>query len=554
MTVITFSLCTMDRILLLICIFLSFCCFETLAANAQKWRSRSIYQIVTDRFALSGTRYNTSCDPTALRYCGGTWQGITEHLDYIQGMGFDAVWISPPFTNVEGFTPFGEAYHGYWPQNLTSYNAHFGTVNDLKNLSASLHSRGMYLMLDVVVNHMVPPTPINTTAFSLEQAGANPKNFSSGMAPFTDVSYFHKPCWIGNYSNQTEVEQCWLGNETMPWADVNTEDAGVAGMLSQWISKVISDIGVDGLRLSTVKYVSQSFWRTFTNQAGVFTMGEVISNSTNHTSPYTEVMDAVLDYPTWFKLAAAFASPQGNLSSLVDTVTDSQKSYESGAFMTGAFLENHDQPRFGAITNDSALRANAIVWPFIYDGIPILYYGQEQGLSGGEVPNNHEPLWRAGYNTSHPYYKMITSLNLARKAATSSGDYFLTTPVKFFRGADGHTLAVSKPPMLSLFTNVGQNISSFVHWNVTQSVFRSREQLVDVLTCREHLSAENGGVDIVSTNGMPKVLMPVSVVKGSPELCPQVRSNRVTRQLDYSTLWSLIAVPFISLGLTASFA
>ncbi|KAI6000939.1 glycoside hydrolase family 13 protein [Pisolithus marmoratus] len=542
----------MHRVFLLIWSLLSFYYCETHAANAQKWRSRSIYQIVTDRFALSGARYNTSCDPSALRYCGGTWQGIIEHLDYIQGMGFDAIWISPPFTNVEGFTPFGEAYHGYWPQNLTSYNTHFGTVDDLKNLSASLHSRGMYLMLDVVVNHMVPPTPINTTAFSAEQASANAKNFTTGVAPFTDVSYFHEPCWIGNYSNRTEVEQCWLGNETMPWADVNTEDAGVAGMLSQWISEVISDIGVDGLRLSTVKYVSKDFWRTFVDRAGVFTMGEVLSNSTNHTSPYTEVMDAVLDYPTWFKLVSAFASPQGNLSSVVDIAIDSQKSYESGAFMTGAFLENHDQPRFGAITNDSALRANAMLWPFIYDGIPVLYYGQEQGFSGGEVPNNHEPLWRTGYNTSHPYYKMITSLNLARKAATSSGDYFLTTPTKFFRGADGHTLAVSKPPMLSLLTNTGQNFSSFVHWNVTQSVFRGREQLVDVLTCRVHLSAENGGADIVSIDGMPKVLMPVSVVKGTPELCPEVRSNHVIRNVDHSISWALIVV-FLSLGLTASF-
>ncbi|KAI6137178.1 glycoside hydrolase family 13 protein [Pisolithus sp. B1] len=456
----------MHQFLFLIWTLFSFYCCETSAASAQKWRSRSIYQIVTDRFALSGPSYNTSCDPSALRYCGGTWQGIVDHLDYIQGMGFDAIWISPPFTNVEGFTPSGEAYHGYWPQNLTSYNAHFGTVNDLKNLSASLHSKGMYLMLDVVVNHMLPPNPINTTA------------------PFTDVSYFHQPCWIGNYSNRTEVEQCWLGNETMPWADVNTDDAG-------WISKVISDIGVDGLRLSTVK-------------RGVFTMGEVslyinlMARATQVTSK-TEVMDAVLDYPTWFKLVPAFSSPQGNLSSV---------SYESGAFMTGAFLENHDQPRFGSITNDSALRANAMVWPFIYDGIPVLYYGQEQGFSGGAVPNNHEPLWRTGYNTSHLYYKMITSLNLARKAAINSGDYFLTTPMKFLRGADGHTLAVSKPPMLSLFTNVGQGFSSVVHWNITQSVFRSREQLVDVLTCRVHLSAENGGVDITSTNGMPKVWLP----------------------------------------------
>lgn len=71
---------------------------------------------MTDRFALQdvsdGTAYNVPCNTSALQYCGGTWRGIIDHLDYIQGMGFDAIWISPPFANVEGETPMGEAYHG----------------------------------------------------------------------------------------------------------------------------------------------------------------------------------------------------------------------------------------------------------------------------------------------------------------------------------------------------------------------------------------------------------------------------------------------------------
>lgn len=72
---------------------------------------------MTDRFAIQdtsdGTAYSVLCDTSALQYCGGTWRGIIDHLDYIQGMGFDAIWISPPFANVEGQTPLGEAYHGY---------------------------------------------------------------------------------------------------------------------------------------------------------------------------------------------------------------------------------------------------------------------------------------------------------------------------------------------------------------------------------------------------------------------------------------------------------
>lgn len=254
---------------------------------------------MTDRFALqdvsNGTAYNVPCNTSALQYCGGTWRGIIDHLDYIQGMGFDAIWISPPFSNVEGQTPMGEAYHGcvcrvarrpgalvdrylssYWPQDLTTLNPHFGTVNDLKNLSDSLHARGMYLMLDVVVNHMVSPRPFNATAVQLATTNATTQvTNTTELSPFTDLSDFHSVCWVTDYSNQTEVEQCWLGNENMPWADVNTENPEVIGTLNNWIENVIKDFQVDGLRLSTVKFVSRDFWSSFTNQAGVFTLGEV---------------------------------------------------------------------------------------------------------------------------------------------------------------------------------------------------------------------------------------------------------------------------------------
>jgi alpha-amylase len=52
------------------------------------------------------------CDTGARKYCGGSWSGIMNHLDYIQSMGFDAVWISPISANLEGTTSQGEAFHG----------------------------------------------------------------------------------------------------------------------------------------------------------------------------------------------------------------------------------------------------------------------------------------------------------------------------------------------------------------------------------------------------------------------------------------------------------
>ena len=76
-------------------------------------------------------------------YCGGTFQGLINKLDYIQGLGVNAIWISPiPEQTDKGF-------HGYWQKNLSNINPHFGKPSDLKALVSACHSRGIWVMLDV---------------------------------------------------------------------------------------------------------------------------------------------------------------------------------------------------------------------------------------------------------------------------------------------------------------------------------------------------------------------------------------------------------------------
>lgn len=113
------------------------------AAESDSWRSKSIYQVVTDRFALTNGSTTLACDTSLGLYCGGTWQGIINQLDYIQGMGFDAIWISPITTQLAGNTGDGTSYHGYWQTDIESVNSNFGTEADLQSLAAELHSRDM---------------------------------------------------------------------------------------------------------------------------------------------------------------------------------------------------------------------------------------------------------------------------------------------------------------------------------------------------------------------------------------------------------------------------
>lgn len=71
-------------------------------------------------------------------------------LDYIKGMGFDAIWISPIVDNTPG------GYHGYWARDWTKTNSNFGSDQDLKNLVNAAHSKGIAVMVDVVANHVGP--------------------------------------------------------------------------------------------------------------------------------------------------------------------------------------------------------------------------------------------------------------------------------------------------------------------------------------------------------------------------------------------------------------
>ena len=133
----------------------------------------------------------------------------------------------------------------YWAVDQNSVNEHFGTVDDLKDLSSALHDRGMYLMVDVVVNHMA--------------ANTLPPDYST-FTPFNSESDFHPFCWITNYDNQTNVEQCWLGDSNVPLADCDTEADNVIDFFYNWIAELRTNYTADGFRIDTVKHVNMEFW------------------------------------------------------------------------------------------------------------------------------------------------------------------------------------------------------------------------------------------------------------------------------------------------------
>ena len=69
----------------------------------------------------------------------------------------------------------------------------------------------------------------------------------------------------------------------------------------------------------------------------------------------SEVLDAILDYPSYFQLQNTFLDTQGRFSSFASALTNSQQKYKNGLFRTGSFVENQDQPRLASLTKDTAV-------------------------------------------------------------------------------------------------------------------------------------------------------------------------------------------------------
>ncbi len=112
-----------------------------------------MYLLMTDRFADGNTANDDSAAEQAKPrgWHGGDLRGIREHLDYLQELGITTVWITPVYQNKGP-----ESYHGYGATDMYAVDKHFGNLDDLKSLAASLHRRGMKLVLDMVPNHVGP--------------------------------------------------------------------------------------------------------------------------------------------------------------------------------------------------------------------------------------------------------------------------------------------------------------------------------------------------------------------------------------------------------------
>ena len=365
--------------------------------SKDEWKSRAVYQIVTDRFALTKDTDTKKCSFLNVT-CGGTFNGIKNHLDYIKGMGFDAIWISPPLKNKEG------SYHGYHNIDINSINEHFGTAQELKDLITACHDNDIWVILDAVPNHM----------------GGGKEDIPTYNL-FNKNEYFHLDmpginCSNWDKYNQTIVENCAIYG--MP--DLKQENDFVKNTLIDWLKKTLNDYGFDGVRYADVPNVPKWFWGNFTVAANTYTLGIVGVDSSNekdtqYVAGYEQYMDGVGNYPLYYAIRESFCTGTraGSMNTLNSFIQNMQKIFKNPDYM-GIWLGNHDKERFLHQCPQNISLRNAIVFTFFFQGIPIFYYGDEQYFNGGGDPQNREILF-GHYDTNTEIYKLLKTINSIRK-------------------------------------------------------------------------------------------------------------------------------------------
>ncbi|KAJ5623592.1 hypothetical protein N7490_012197 [Penicillium lividum] len=495
------------------------------AASRDQWIGRSIYQVVTDRFARSDNSTTASCNAGMGKYCGGSLQGIINKLDYIQELGFDAVWISPVQSQESTRTADLSAYHGYWPSDLYSINPHFGTSDDLQTLSAALHARGMYLMLDIVVGDMAWAGNASTVDYST-------------FNPFNDQKYFHDYKLLSeDPANETCVLDCWMGDNTVSLPDLRNEDQDVQQILGTWVSQLVSNYSVDGLRIDSVLNIAPAFFTNFGNSAGVFTMGEGATKDASGYCSLQPKISGLLNYPLYYILSDAFNTTNGDLNTIIQSI-DYIKTHCKDVTSLGVFTSNQDVPRFGSYTSDISLARNLLTTSMLTDGIPILYYGEEQHLSGGFNPVNREALWLTKYSmnsTSLPF--LVQSLNRIRSYASGDGekstvapklgsDYlsYLSLPIYNSTNILATRKGFTGNQVVSVVSNLGAKPAAKATTKITLGSdgtgFSSGQNVTEIFSCTTFLTDQSGNIHVdLSSDGGPRVYYPTESLNRSTNIC-----------------------------------
>ena len=418
------------------------------------------YFVLTDRFANGdpvndyGDDPGGDADADVIRhgfrpsdkkfYHGGDLAGLINQLDYLEGLGVSALWITPPFVNKPTQPDSGSAlgvgagYHGYWILDYENADPHLGSNAELQAFIDAAQARGMKVFFDIVVNHTADVISYAEGEFSYRNKEDFPYKDADG-AVFDDRDYVggatfptldpavsfpytpifpnpgdetaKNPAWLNNpiyYHNRGDssfVGENSLYGDFFGLDDLFTEHPDVVAGYIDIFTNLIDEFGIDGFRIDTVKHVNLELWQELgpavmahaaaQGKEDFYMFGEVFDGNPVFKSRYTTAgaLPSVLDFG-FNGQAINFAAGGGATNNLRDffDLDDYYTDADSNAYGLATFLGNHDIGRFGYFVQNARPAASPAEQLarmrlghgllFFARGFPVLYYGDEQGFTG----------------------------------------------------------------------------------------------------------------------------------------------------------------------------
>ena len=392
------------------------------------WDEAVIYFAVTDRFFDGNTSnndaygvkdYNTG-DKGGSSYHGGDFAGLTQKLDYLKDLGVNTIWITPIVENITSDQHDADTdtatygYHGYWASDFTKLNKHLGTEEEFAALIDAAHSRGMKLMVDVVLNH----------------AGYGTEKYFNNILEGEDGK---KIKMLRDSSNTVSGDDKQDALSDLP--DFVTEDAEVRNQLIKWQTDWMEKYKIDYYRVDTVKHVDSTTWSAFKNSLTKVNpdfkmIGEYSGAGYANTAGElgTGSMDALLDFD-FNDFAKDFVG--GKISTVENSLLKRNAALNNTATM-GNFLNNHDDDTLQELlVKKSGLSAEeaynlmkvAATLQITAKGQPVIYYGDELGQAGANdwpyQTNRRDFDWteleaqKTNSNSIYNHYKTMLSIRNA---------------------------------------------------------------------------------------------------------------------------------------------
>jgi cyclomaltodextrinase / maltogenic alpha-amylase / neopullulanase len=382
--------------------------------DVPSWLKKAcVYNIFPDSFATSKrsiTKIGLEKEFEGKRVSsklGGTIIGIMENLDYIKSTGFNTIYMNPLFTAGE--------YHKYDLIDYYSIDPCFGTNEDFKKLVEKAHEMDMKVIIDGVFNHA------GWHFFAFDDVIRNQEK-----SKYKDWFYrldfpIHRPIT----GDEIPPYSCFGYERMMP--KLKTTNKEVVDYFLDVCAYWIENYDIDGWRLDVADEVDANFWRQFRNRAksiknDVAIIGEVWQSAQSFLDG--SMFDSVMNYDFSKHSKSFFAYLETDALVFNSNVTQMMIRYRKNmTYGQLNLLDSHDVPRFlSHCKNDENRYKLAVVFLLTFVGAPMVFYGDEQGLTGIKEDEYRRPMEFDHHSKMKAFYHELLSLR-QKHEVLSLGDF-----------------------------------------------------------------------------------------------------------------------------------